>query len=93
MFAKAFGTDEIDIDRMAKAIACFERTVLSGNAPYDRYKHGTKCDDGRPGPRNEGVFEKAKCDQCHEGANFTLNAYSNLGVGTDKPQPDVGDTR
>ena len=35
-------------------------------------------------------FNKAKCDQCHEGANFTLNAYSNLGVGTDKPDPDVG---
>ena len=40
MFAKAFGTDEIDIDRTAKAIASFERTVLSGNAPYDRYKNG-----------------------------------------------------
>ena len=35
-------------------------------------------------------FDKAKCDRCHEGSNFTLNAYSNLGVGTDKPEPDVG---
>ena len=35
-------------------------------------------------------MDKAKCDQCHEGSNFTLNAYSNLGVGTDKPEPDVG---
>src|SRR5215471_3401196 len=42
MFAKAFGTDGIDIDRAAKAIASFERTVLSGNAPYDRYKKGDK---------------------------------------------------
>jgi cytochrome c peroxidase len=33
---------------------------------------------------------KAKCDQCHEGANFTLNAYHNLGVGMDKPEPDEG---
>ena len=41
--------------------------------------------------RGMKVFvDKAKCDQCHEGANFTLNAYSNLGVGTDKPEPDVG---
>jgi len=35
-------------------------------------------------------FQKAKCDKCHEGANFTLNAYANLGVGSDKPDPDVG---
>jgi cytochrome c peroxidase len=33
---------------------------------------------------------KAKCDQCHEGANFTLNSYHNLGVGADKPEPDTG---
>jgi cytochrome c peroxidase len=35
-------------------------------------------------------FDKAQCDSCHEGVNFTLNAYANLGVGTDKPDPDVG---
>jgi cytochrome c peroxidase len=35
-------------------------------------------------------FNKAKCDQCHEGINFTTNAYHNLGVGTDKPEPDLG---
>ena len=35
-------------------------------------------------------FDKAKCDKCHEGANFTLNAYANIGVGADKPEPDVG---
>src|SRR6478672_10669583 len=42
MFAKAFGSEEITIDRVAQAIACFERTLLSGNAPYDRYKLGNK---------------------------------------------------
>jgi cytochrome c peroxidase len=35
-------------------------------------------------------FNKAKCDQCHEGVNFTANAYANLGIGTDKPEPDTG---
>jgi len=81
----------IDIDRTAKAIACFERTVLSGNAPYDRYKNGDKSAMTTGQVRGMNVFfEKAKCDRCHEGSNFTLNAYSNLGVGTDKPEPDVG---
>ena len=35
-------------------------------------------------------FGKARCDACHEGVNFTTNAYHNLGIGTDKPNPDAG---
>jgi cytochrome c peroxidase len=91
LFAKAFGSEEITIDRTAMAIACFERTVLSGNAPYDRYKRGDKKAMTPEQVRGMSIFfDKAKCDRCHEGANFTLNAYANLGVGTDKPEPDVG---
>src|SRR3954447_14081737 len=91
MFAKAFGSEEITIDRVAQAIACFERTLLSGNAPYDRYKLGNKQALTAAQVRGMSVFfDKAKCDKCHEGANFTLNAYANLGVGSDKPEPDVG---
>ncbi len=76
---------------MAKAIATFERTVLSGNSPYDRYKAGKKSAMTAAQIRGLDVFQnKAKCDQCHEGINFTTNAYHNLGVGTDKPEPDAG---
>jgi cytochrome c peroxidase len=91
MFAKAFGSDEVNIDRVAMAIACFERTVLSGNAPYDRYKRGDKKAMTAAQVRGMSVFfDKAKCDRCHEGPNFTLNMYANIGVGADKPDPDVG---
>jgi cytochrome c peroxidase len=91
LFAKAFGSEDITIDRVAMAIATFERTVLSGNAPYDRYKRGQKS--AMTGAQVRGMsvfFDKAKCDRCHEGPNFTLNMYANLGVGTDKPAPDAG---
>jgi cytochrome c peroxidase len=91
LFAKAFGTEEFTIDHVAKAIATFERTVLSGNSPYDRYKAGNKSAMTPSQIRGMDVyFNKAKCDQCHEGINFTSNAYHNLGVGTDKPNPDEG---
>jgi cytochrome c peroxidase len=91
LFAKAFGSEEIIIDRVAQAIACFERTVLSGNAPYDRYKAGNRSAMSAPQVRGMKVFfDKAQCDRCHEGGNFTLNMYANLGVGSDKPEPDVG---
>ena len=36
------------------------------------------------------VFFDRSCDHCHQGANFTSNAYANEGIGTDKPDPDVG---
>jgi cytochrome c peroxidase len=91
LFEKAFGTPEITVDRVAQAIATFERTILSGNSRYDRYKAGDKKALSAAQVRGMRVFfDKAECDSCHEGVNFTLNAYANLGVGTDKPEPDVG---
>jgi cytochrome c peroxidase len=91
MFAKAFGTEEVTIDRAAMAVATFERTILSGNSPYDRYKKGDKKAMTAEQVHGMSVFfDKAKCDRCHENANFTLNAYANIGIGMDKPDPDVG---
>lgn len=91
LFTRAFGSDDITIDRVAKAIATFERTIQSGNAPYDRYKAGNP--NAMTPQQIHGMdvfFNKAKCDQCHEGINFTSNSYANLGIGMDKPKPDLG---
>jgi cytochrome c peroxidase len=90
-FKQVFGTEEFGIDEVTKAIATYERTVLSGNSPYDRYKAGNKKAMTASQVRGMDVyFNKAKCDQCHEGINLTTNAYHNLGVGMDKPNPDEG---
>jgi cytochrome c peroxidase len=73
------------------AIACFERTVLSGDSPYDRYKRGVQTALSPEQVRGMAVFfDKASCDRCHQGSNFTLNAYANEGIGTDRAEPDVG---
>lgn len=91
LFKKVFGTEDFDIEHIGMAIATFERTILSGNSPYDRYKAGNKKALTAEQIRGMDVyFNKAKCDQCHEGINFTTNAYHNLGVGTDKKNPDEG---
>ena len=91
LFKQVFGTENIGIDEVTKAIATYERTVLSGNSPYDRYKAGNKKALTAGQIRGFDVyFNKAKCDQCHEGVNLTANSYHNLGVGTDKPKPDEG---
>lgn len=91
LFEKAFGSEGITIDTAAKAIATYERTILSGNSPYDRYEAGDSKALTAAQIRGKDVFfNKAKCDKCHEGINLTTNAYHNLGVGTDRPDPDVG---
>ena len=90
-FQKVFGTPEITMVEVSKAIATFERTVLSGNSPYDKYKAGNKKALTPEQIRGLDVyFNKAKCDQCHEGINLTANSFHNLGVGMDKPDPDTG---
>lgn len=91
LFKQAFGSEEITIDLVAKAIATFERTIVSGNAPYDRYKAGNKAALTESARRGFDIFfNKTKCDQCHIGVNFTDGSFNNLGVGMDKPQPDLG---
>jgi cytochrome c peroxidase len=90
-FKQAFGDGEITIDHVAKAIATFERTVLSGNSPYDRYQAGDKKAMTPDQVRGMDIFfNKAACDSCHLGFNFTDGSYVNIGIGMDKPKPDLG---
>ncbi len=90
LFTRVFGSDDITIDRVAKAIATFERTIQSGNAPYDRYKAGNPKAMTAQQIHGMNIFiDKSKCDKCHEGINFTSNSYANLGIGMDKPKPDL----
>lgn len=89
-FQKVFGTDVTD-DGIAKAIAAFERTVLSGGAPYDLFKAGDTKALSEPAQRGMKLFfGKAHCSACHVGANFTDGAFHNIGVGMDAEKPDIG---
>ncbi len=91
MFARAFGKPGINIDRVAQAIAAFERTVLSGNSKYDRYQAGDKKAMSEAEARGMELFNgKARCATCHNGVNFTDEQYHNIGVGMDAKQPDMG---
>jgi cytochrome c peroxidase len=91
LFEKAYGSPGIDIDRVARAVATFERTVYSGNAPYDRYQDGNTSALTPEQVRGMNVFfKKAACDACHLGFNFTDGSYVNIGIGMDKPKPDLG---
>lgn len=85
-FQKVFGT-EVTPEGVSRAIAAFERTILSGNAPYDRFKAGDKMALSPAAERGMKLFfGKANCSACHNGANFTDFAFHNIGLDS----PDEG---
>ena len=91
MFDAAFGSPDITIDNVAKAIATFERTLLSGDSAYDRYQAGDLAAMNGAQINGMRIFQgKANCDACHGGPNFTYNTYHNLGVGMGRSDPDLG---
>jgi cytochrome c peroxidase len=89
-FQKVFGS-EVTSDGVAKAIAAFERTIISGNTPFDRFQAGDKACLSEPAQRGMKIFfNKAFCSACHAGANFTDGAFHNVGVGMEQKKPDIG---
>jgi cytochrome c peroxidase len=91
-FKKAFGTEEFAIEHVAEAISSFERTVVSGNSPFDKFESGGDekaiSDSAK---RGLDIFrDKGRCSECHAGFNFTDERFHNTGIGMDKPNPDLG---
>jgi cytochrome c peroxidase len=91
LFERAFGDAKVTFDRISKAIASFERTILSGNSPYDRFLNGDKQALSAQAKRGEQIFERAgECSECHNGFNFTNEKFASLGIGPDEHPPDLG---
>ena len=89
-FRRVFGT-ELTSEGVAKAIAAYERSILSGNSPYDRFRAGNRAALSEAARCGLALFEgRAACVRCHAGFNFTDESYHNLGVGMDRPNPDLG---
>jgi cytochrome c peroxidase len=89
-FHHVFGT-AVTADGIAKAIAAFERTVLSGPSPYDRFKAGDRTAMSESARRGLDLFDgTAGCSACHAPPMFSDQSFHNIGVGMDRPQPDLG---
>ncbi len=89
-FQLVFGTD-VTLKGVTDSIVGFERTNLSGNAPYDRARLGEKDALSEAAARGmEDFFNAAHCSACHSGPNFTDGAFHNIGIATDLETPDQG---
>jgi cytochrome c peroxidase len=84
-FRKVFGARGLTVGAIAKALAAFERTQLSGNAPLDRFLAGDEDAIGEAQKRGWGLFRgKARCIECHSfdasSPFFTDFGFHNTGV-------------
>jgi cytochrome c peroxidase len=91
LFKEAFGTDGISIERVAQALATFERTLLSGNSRFDRYQSGDARALTASARQGLNLFRgKAHCDTCHTGFNFTDEQFHTLGSAYNRSDSDFG---
>ena len=74
LFAVAFGGDASPIrtETIVRSLAAFQRTILSFNAPIDRYRRGEASALSAAAGRGMALFDSRGCVQCHAGADFTL---------------------
>lgn len=90
MFRSAFPKEKgaINLSTITKAIASFERALVSFDSPYDRYKYGRQPDAiSESAKRGEALFfgEELECSHCHGGFTFNDNIqHARL------PYPEIG---
>ena len=83
LFAKAYPKSGgvITKEYLAKAIASFERTVISGDAPFDKFIKGDKHAISAKAKAGFELFKgKAHCFYCHDGWNFSDGSFQNVGL-------------
>jgi cytochrome c peroxidase len=87
LFAAAFPSEGMNVKTLAKAIATYERTVVSERAPFDAWIEGDEKAISEDAKRGFAVFNgKAMCSACHEGWNFTNDGFQDIGL----PSKDIG---
>lgn len=83
LMKNAYGLNEPNIFGLTRAIAAFERTLISGNSPYDKYNYQGELDALTPDEQagmNLFFSSELKCSECHTGFNFTEYAFENNGI-------------
>ena len=98
-FERAYGAGPVTFDKVEKSIAAYERTVVAGDSPFDRwYFGGDQNAVDKSVKRGYEVFRRAdngNCASCHTIAEhtalFTDNEFHNIGVGVRNGAPtDLG---
>jgi len=91
-FSKAFPNEKIDANTVKKAIASYERTVISNNSAFDQWVKGDQKAMNKQQVSGFKLFTgKAKCSSCHSAPNFTDDGFHNIGLKSwGNKNPDMG---
>ena len=80
-FNQAYPGEEITKETIGKAIACFERTIVSRESPFDHWVNGNENAISASAKRGFNLFVgKADCVACHQPPNFTDDGFHNIGL-------------
>ncbi|MGD8641856.1 MAG: cytochrome-c peroxidase [Gammaproteobacteria bacterium] len=75
------GKDPVTYDNIAKAIATFERTLITPDSPFDQFVNGDKNALSAPAKRGMQLVESVGCTSCHTGVNFAGPSSLSMGEG------------
>ncbi len=85
-FESAFPGEGMTIDTVSKAIATYERTIVSPRAPFDKWIAGKETAISDEAKRGFVLFNgKARCAICHQGWRFTDDAFHDIGLKSSDP--------
>lgn len=80
-FQQVFGEEGLSLKTLAMALAAFERTLVSKNAPFDAWVAGNEKAISASAKRGFELFTgKARCSLCHSGWNFTDDGFHDIGL-------------
>ena len=87
LFESAYGDAEITTQRIAMALATFQRTLVSNPSSFDRWVAGDEQAISTSAQRGFEVFNgKAQCAACHKSWRFTDDSFHDIGLDS----PDLG---
>lgn len=92
-YSKAFFhiyAEGITGENIVDAIAEYEKTLITPNAPFDRYLRGEKDAIDRVAKEGYGLFKSKGCILCHNGINVGGNFYNKFGIFKDANSSSLG---
>lgn len=94
LFKAAYPEEGVSEKTLAKALASYERTIVSRSSPFDQWIQGKADALTKQQVRGFKVFmdpKKGNCEVCHSAPNFTDNGFHNLGLASwGEENPDLG---
>ncbi len=91
LFEAAYPGEGVTPETVARALATFERTLVSGRAPFDAWLEGDEDAVSEEAKRGFALFNgKGRCDKCHDGWRFTDDGFHDIGAaGSDRGRAAV----